>query len=68
MQPHTTRVQRLLLRGYGPLMVLVIGFGLVALTAPPVDQQLAGEQQPPSDGDDGPSTSGVRAGPHGHGR
>jgi hypothetical protein len=65
MQPHTTRVQQLLLRGYGPLMVLVIGFGLVALTAPTVDQQLAGEQQPPSDGDDGPATSGTVQDPTG---
>ena len=65
MQQHTNRAQRLLVRGYGPLLVLVIGFGLVALTAPTVEPQLAGDEQSPSDADDGPATSAVPQGPAG---
>jgi hypothetical protein len=51
MQLQTNDAGRLLVRGYGPLLVLVIGFGLIALTAPPVEQQLAGEQRPQSAGE-----------------
>jgi hypothetical protein len=55
MGSRTVHARRLLVRGYGPLLVLVIGFGLIALTAPTVDQQLAGEQRAPSAGGDVPS-------------
>ena len=62
MQQHTTRAQRLLVRGYGPLLVLLVGFGLVALTAPTVEPQLAGDQPSSSDTDDAPATSAAPQG------
>jgi hypothetical protein len=53
----TNKAPELLIRGYGPLVLLVVAFGLVALLAPPVTPQLAAETAPGDDPGAGPTAS-----------